>query len=125
MASRNYSDETKAAVLAALLAGQSISEVSGRYNIPEGTVKAWKSRTVNNGGGVATVATPKKERIGELLVELVETEIETLIHMSKAQRDEKWFNKQSAADIAVLKGVTKDKLMRILEAFESDGNSDL
>jgi len=55
----NYSEETKAAVMSALLSGQSVGKVADDYNIPEGTVKSWKSRQLN-GETVATVATEKK-----------------------------------------------------------------
>ena len=41
---RKYSDEIKAAVMASLLAGQSISNVASEYKIPEGTVKGWSAR---------------------------------------------------------------------------------
>jgi transposase-like protein len=40
----HYSEEIKAAVMAALLTGQSVSEVAKEYKIPEGTIYSWKSR---------------------------------------------------------------------------------
>lgn len=48
MAKRNeYSEETKAAVMAALLTGQSVSSLSREYGIPKGTVSGWKNRDIN------------------------------------------------------------------------------
>jgi transposase-like protein len=63
-----YSEETKAAVMAALLTGQSVSSISKDYNLPEGTVRSWKSRQLN-GESVAIVATEKKAQVGELLID--------------------------------------------------------
>jgi transposase-like protein len=38
-----YDESTKAAVMGALLAGQSISSVAREYQIPKGTVSEWKA----------------------------------------------------------------------------------
>ena len=89
MAKRSYSDETKAAVMAALLAGQSVSSLAREYQIPEGTLKSWQSREVN-GARVAVVATQKKERIGELIVSYLEDLLVTLHAQQKVFQDEKW-----------------------------------
>lgn len=62
---RKYSEETKAAVLAALLEGQAVSQVAREYDIPRGTVKSWKNRLKNE--GVAKVATQKKKRSATFL----------------------------------------------------------
>lgn len=118
---RVYSDETKAAVMAALLAGQSVSVVSKEYNIPEGTIKAWSSR-----GGradmVASVATPKKERIGELLIDYLTANIEALKAQAELFSDKEWLRKQSAENAAVLHGVMTDKAVRLIEALGSRTN---
>ena len=44
MARGQYSDEVKAAVMAALLAGQGVNEVAAAYSVPTATVRSWKSR---------------------------------------------------------------------------------
>lgn len=119
MARQEYSDEVKAAVMSALLAGQSSSQIAATYHIPPATIRAWKSRQ-QNGEGVATVTTEKKTRIGDMLIDLLETEIETLKHISIASRDEKWLRLQHAEGMAVFSGVKYDKVARILEAFGKD-----
>lgn len=119
MARTEHSDEVKAAVMAELLAGQSSAFLSAKYKVPPTTIRAWKSRQYN-GDSVATVATEKKSRIGELLVDLLETEIETLRLLSIAARDPKWLAIQSAQEMAVYSGVKYDKVARILEAFSQD-----
>lgn len=105
-----YSDETKAAAMAALLTGQSVSQVARDYDIPKGTVSAWKTR----GGRVN--ATQKKE-IGDLILDYLCTNLTTLRAQAEFFRDEKWLARQSAESAAVLHGVMTDKAIRLLEAM--------
>ena len=112
----NYSEETKAAVMSALLSGQSVSRVADDYNIPEGTVKSWKSRQLN-GETDATVATEKKEEIGELLYQYLTASLRALQSQVELFSDRNWLKKQPASDLAVLHGVQTDKAVRIMEAF--------
>lgn len=111
-----YNDHIKAQALAALLAGQSPTQVAATLNIPVGTLKSWKSRQAN-GEAVATVATQKKERIGDLLLEYLEEGLTTLREQLKVFRDPDWLKKQSAGEAAVLHGVIADKQIRLLEAL--------
>ena len=111
-----YSDQVKAAALAALLAGQAPAQVAATFGIPIGTLKSWKSRQLR-GESVATVATEKKERIGELLLEYLEQTLTTLITQQRAFANVEWLLKQSAAEAATLHGVTVDKAVRLLEAL--------
>jgi transposase-like protein len=117
MARRNYSEETKAAAMAALLTGQSISEVAKEYEIPVGTVKGWRSKA----GSDQPVPTQKKAKVGDLLVEYLETSLATLRVQSQKFGDADWIEKQPASEMAVLHGVMADKTIRILEAL---GNSE-
>jgi transposase-like protein len=116
MARQSYSEETKAAVLAALLTGQAISKVAEEYNIPEGTIKGWKSRQAN-GNPVVKVVEEKKERIGELLIEYIALSLETLQKQVVTFGDKKWLKEQEASQVAVLHGVIADKTIRLLEAL--------
>jgi len=112
-----YTDETKAAVLAALLAGQSINSVAKEYKIPKGTVSAWKNR------GVAKKATQKKvDDIGALLISYLQTNLKTLQKQAEFFSDEAWLRKQTASDAAVLHGVMTDKSVRLLEALGDASN---
>lgn len=123
MAKRVYSDETKAAVMAALLAGQSVSLIAKEYEIPEGTVKSWSSRGVNgNGHAVATDAldATQKSRIGKLILDYLETLMVTLKNQAEVFSDKTWLSKQAASEVAVLHGVLADKGIRLLEALASE-----
>jgi transposase-like protein len=108
-----HSEETKAAVMAALLTGQSVSEAARRYNIPKGTVSDWRKQAV----GDTVTPTQKRERIGELVLAYLSTALETLEAQARMFRDEDWLRKQNAADVAVLHGVVTDKSIRLLEAL--------
>lgn len=120
MPRREYSDDTKAAVMAALLAGQSINEVAKSYSIPRGTVANWAGQT----GRKQLDATTKKEALGELILVYLQENLCTLAVQSKHFRDLTWLKKQPASELAVLHGVIADKTIRILAALEpiSDAN---
>ena len=123
MAAR-YSEEVKAAVLGALLTGQSVSEIAEAYKLPEGTVRCWKSRATGS-NAIATVATEKKERIGIILVDVLYANLEATKAISAFIKDRTWLERQSAADVAVLYGVHTDKAIRLLEALgPADDGSD-
>ena len=107
-----YSNETKAAVLAALLTGQSINSVAREYSIPKGTISNWKNRGVPN--------LDAKKDIGELLIGYLEANLETLRAQVETFRDPAWLKKQTASDAAVLHGVLTDKAIRLLEALSVD-----
>lgn len=117
MARAKYSPETRAAVVAALLEGQSATKVAADYNLPEGTVKAWGSRTRNGASELRAVATERKDEIGDLLVEYLRENLVTLKAQAIVFRDPVWLAKQSAENAAVLHGVMTDKSIRLLEAL--------
>jgi transposase-like protein len=114
---KHHSDETKAAVMAALLAGQSIAAVAETYHIPEGTVKYWSANLDRT--EYQPEPTTKKE-IGELIIGYLSDLLITLRAQLKVYADEKWLRQQSASEVAVLHGVLADKGIRLLEALAGD-----
>lgn len=121
---REYDEVTKAAAMAALLTGQSVSSVAKEYQLPKGTVSGWRRQAGAMASGVAGVATQKMERIGELIIDNVEAEFETMIAMQDVFTNQKWLEKQSASELAVLYGVIKDKAIRVLEAIPDTSAAD-
>ena len=111
-----YDDNTRAAVMASLLAGQSVSQVADAYSIPRGTVAGWSAQ-VNSASKPNISNTKKAEMVGDLLIEYLSENLKTLKAQAIVFRDEKWLMKQNAADVAVLHGVLTDKAMRLLEAL--------
>ena len=121
--------EVRAAVLAALLAGQSITAVASTYRIPTGTIKAWAKRARDRGDTVAEVAddaTAKKRKVevGELILAYLRENLTTLRAQQEVFRDREWLKTQSAGELAVLHGVTVDKAVRLLEAMGGPGAGD-
>lgn len=115
---REYKDETRAAVMASLLTGQSVSSIAREYDIPKGTVSNWK-----RGAGGAIKRTQKTEHIGELLVTYLQTNLEALSAQAEQFKDRDWLKKQTASDAAVLHGVMTDKAIRLLEALSKAGGN--
>lgn len=122
MAMRRYGDEERAAVMAALLDGQSVSSVAKLYNIPKGTVSDWKRVALRMRSGVGETPTQKRD-VGELLYELLIAELGALIAQARAVSNETWLREQSASELAVLRGVGHDKLLRLLQAYQNDGEA--
>lgn len=112
----------KAQALAALLAGQSFSQVAAAFGVPIGTLKSWKQRSGMT--PVAADASAKRERIGALLLEYLEVNLETLKAQQLVFRNEEWLLKQSASEVAVLHGVAFDKAIRLLEGLADEGDAD-
>jgi transposase-like protein len=108
-----YSDETKAQVMAALLTGQSIGSVARQYSIPKGTISNWRNREAL---GVSKNGT-QKASLDEALSAYVHASLITLTKQVELFRDESWLKKQPASEVAVLHGVLADKAIRLLEAF--------
>lgn len=111
-----YDEQTKAAVMAALLTGQSINHVAEKYKIPRGTVASWSRNLQRN----HDVSTEKRERLGALIIDNLEAEMETTLAMQNVFKDKDWLKEQSASELAVLYGVIKDKTFKVLEALPGD-----
>lgn len=109
---QRHSSEVKAAALAALMEGQAVSRVAADHHIPEGTVKKWRVQLKNGEAGPDNPT--QKREIGDLLVKLLETNLETLIVISTTVRDPRWLKRQSASEVGVLLGVLDDKVNRSL-----------
>lgn len=114
-----HNPEIKAAVMGALLVGQSVNEVAAQYKLPIGTVKSWKSQS----GQFNQVDLKKKERIGQLILDVLEAQLETSVLMNNVFREKAWLEKQDASQVAVLYGVLQDKTYRVLEALPDDTES--
>lgn len=117
--SAQYPDDIKAAVLAALMAGQSIGSTAREYNLPKSTVATWK-QAQDKGTGISY---PKKA-IGELLLEYLQENLTTLRAQAVVFRDADWLRAQSAESAAVLHGVMTDKAVRLLEAMSKANAED-
>jgi transposase len=120
---KDYSPEVKAAVMASLIEGQSIRQVSREHGVPKTTVARWGEEASGIIAGVPSVPDTKKEQIGGLLIDLLVAKLESQVALHKHTADKGWLNKQEASALAMLIGVSDDKLIRLLEKFEDDGSA--
>ena len=123
----SHSPAVQAAVLAALLAGQSVSQVAKEFKLPKGTVSSWGRRKLPavranaSNAPNASSATQMKTTVGDRLLALLEANLECLVSAAEVLKDVAWLRKQNAADLAVLAGVTFDKTARLLESMGKEG----
>lgn len=110
---REYDEATKAAVMAALMDGQSVSSVANEYKMPRGTVKYWRAQLQPT----ALVDQQKRDRIGELIIAGLEAKLVAIKAMADVFADKDWIRLQPASEVAVLFGVVSDKAFRVLEAL--------
>lgn len=114
LAKRQYSDEEKAAALAALLAGQSLNSVAAEYRIPRGTLKFWRAKVQPS-----PVDPQKRGEISDLLIDYLRASLIALRAQAELFADRKWLQSQGAQEIGVLHGIMTDKAVRLLEAFST------
>lgn len=119
---RPHDDQTKAAVMAALLTGQSIGETARQYAISPNTIRAWRNAT--GLGGTHPVAPEKRADLDELITRYVRENLTTLAVQAEHFRDKAWLLEQPANELAVLHGVAADKAIRLLEAYRPDDRAD-
>lgn len=112
MGKTQYSDDVKAQVMAALMAGQSLSQASKEYDVPRSTVARW-GRSIDEAPKIGT----QKKAIGELIVEYLETNLIALRAQAEVFSNREWLMNQEASQAAVLHGVMTDKAIRLLEAL--------
>ena len=114
---REKSEEIRASVMAALLTGQSVSQVAEQFNLGKATVSRWRKTLRSE--TLEQIGTEKRESLEGLLIDYVITNLKTLKAQSEIVRDPDYIKKQSASEIAVLHGVLADKSIRILSALEA------
>jgi len=108
-----HKDETRAAVVADLLAGDSVTATAAAHGLPESTVRTWGQ---DSGIDFAELRAEKKEALVELISAYLCENLRTLRAQSIFFRSPTWLFRQPAGELAVLHGVMADKALRILEA---------
>lgn len=113
MRGKKHSDETQAQVMAALLAGQGVGQVSREYNLSKSVVSRLK-----NSMDLEQLEPKKGDEIENLLFGYLQTTLQTLRNQADIVGEREYVIKQPAGELAVLHGVMADKAVRLLEAAE-------
>lgn len=116
---KKHSPELRAAVVAALLAGQGVSSVAKQYEVNKSVVSRWRAQMAQE--SLQQVATQKVEEFSELVADALKSILQSLkVSADKIRSDEgwKWIQENSPAEFATLIGVLTDKGFRLLEAAE-------
>ena len=117
-----HSEETKAAVMAALLTGQGVTEVATAYKLDPSVVSRWKGQLRPD--QLQEVATKKGEQIEGLLFGYIEANLVALRAQANVAADESYLKRFPPQQLAVLHGVMADKAVRLLEALTGAPSSD-
>lgn len=118
-----HSDAVRAAVMAALLAGQSISEVAADYKVDRSLVSRWKRQIPKE--RLHAVATKKTYDFGELLGDYLAALLRSLTVQAEVAGDPTYIKAQPASELATLHGVMADKGIRLLEAAHASQEESL
>jgi hypothetical protein len=110
-------DSKRAAVMAALLAGQSVNKVAEDYKMPKSSVSRLKALIPAE--QLEQVGIQKGEQIADLIAQNLEASFRAIHNILQQTENAEWLNKQPADELATLLGVTSDKVFRVLEAIEN------
>lgn len=103
--------QIKAAVLAALMLGQPVTQVARAYNLPYQNVYAWaKAFDISN-------PIRRRDQLSESLLIFVQREIQSLMAISLITEKEEWVMDQPAGELAQYVATKTEKLMAILQVF--------
>jgi len=112
-------DDVRAAIMAALLAGQGVSETAETFQIPQQTVSDLKKLIDPYLERIGRGSVQKLE-IGEKVLNVLDTQLQALQAIAEGIKAASYIEKQPASEIAVLYGVIADKAFRILSALEPE-----
>lgn len=114
---KRIADEVRAQVIAALLAGQGVSQVAREYKLHHQTVSRMKKEIPAD--ELCEVVHKKREQIADLISENLQESFIAIRNMLKVTANNEWLIQQPASELATFVGVTSDKIFRILEAIEN------
>jgi transposase len=110
-------DAIRAEVMAALLAGQSVSEVAKQLKLSKATVSRIKNTILPE--QLKHTETKRRDKITDLIESHLVTALTSANELArKATTNDIWISEQSAAELAVFYGVLTDKAVRILESIQ-------
>lgn len=113
---RHHSEEKRAAVIAALLTGQGVTQIARDLKIPAETVSNYKRALTPE--QITELNAKRAGRLDDLLFEHLEASFAAQRAILTHVQSPKYIQRQNPADLAVFLGVSNDKTVRILDAIE-------
>lgn len=108
-----YPPEVKAQALAMLVTGRTIGGTAKELGIPRPTVKRWW-RQSGLAEGTATFDEEQREAIAGQVRDYAKTTLDSLTAQAEHFADQEWLRGQRAGELAILHGVTFDKMFNTL-----------
>jgi transposase-like protein len=119
MRGKAHSDELRAEVAAALLAGMSLSDTARRYNLSPSVVS--RIRDSISSDALERVGKENEVRIDRILADSLKSHILFQQAVTNICSNENYLRSQTAADIARLLEVSQNHSIRLLEAASMAG----
>ena len=114
-----YPPELKSEIIAALLAGSTVSEICGKFEVPQSTVSSFKAELPKD--IFDSIRLKKGERLDELVYQCLVRNLTALDKQAEIASDPEYIRKQPAGELATLYGVMADKTLRLLTATTGQG----
>lgn len=116
--------EVRAAVVAALITGASLTAVCEEFDVPQRTALDWREAAIAASPLVRVTGDEARTRreldLEQLVGDLVSSSIEALVIQAGLAAERSWFTAQDASGIAEYRGVEFDRLIRLLRAFQRE-----
>jgi transposase-like protein len=123
MKGKAYPDETKAKIIAALLAGATVSEISQDFDIPQQSISNYKKTIPPD--ALSELGRKRGERLDDLVYQVLIRNLRTLNKQAEIASEADYIRKQPADQLATLYGVMADKTIRLLAATTGGGPKQL
>lgn len=107
-----HSEETKAAIIAHLIAGGTIRATADAVGVPPSTVHRIAQENMGQ------IGTQKGTRMDDRIFSLIEEIVEGNIAAARLLQDPAYIRQQRPSDLAILAGTQMDKAFRIIIAME-------
>lgn len=117
---KHHSDAKRAAIIAALLTGQGVSQIADDLKVNHSTVSNYKRQLTPE--QINELNQKRAGRLDDLLWSHLESNFAAMRAITKHVQSEKYIQRQDPSDLAVLFGVIDDKSIRILDAIERARN---
>jgi hypothetical protein len=111
-------DAVRAAAIADVTLGCSISEAARKHGVSRTTVQRWCKAQGVDLATCAPLVPQKRTDLGARIAEYLDTGLQALTAQARVAGDPEYIKKQPAGELAILHGVLSDKLVRILAAIE-------